>query len=74
MASKTTRTAIMIPNIVQDAGWAAGQELVMYPIDVLVDGLRAATGQVVVLGQVLAQHPPAERRVVPGDLVGAGPG
>ena len=39
-----------------------------------IDTLQAAAGQVVLLAQMLLQHPPAEAGLVPGDLLALAPG
>ena len=53
---------------VQDFRPATRQQMAVDPGYVGVDLGKAAAGQVVILAQVLLQHPLAKARVVPGDL------
>ena len=59
---------------IEDSCMAAHQQVVVNPVDVSVDGLGAAAGGVVVLRQVLAEHPLAEAGFVPRDVVSVLPG
>ena len=46
----------------------------MDPVDVALEGLEAAAGLVVVLGEMLGEDAPGEAGLVPGDVIGLDPG
>jgi hypothetical protein len=52
----------------------SGQEVMVDPVDMAIDGFEAAAGSVVLLRQMFVQHPRAESRFVPGDVVPLRPG
>jgi len=46
----------------------------MNPGDLPFDLFKPAAGRIVVLGQVFFEHPLAELRLIPGNMVSFGPG
>jgi hypothetical protein len=58
---------------VEDRHRATAQDGLVDPGDLAVDRRRAPRGGVVRLRKVLGEHPGAERRIVPGDVVAFGP-
>ncbi len=59
---------------VEDLRGATRQNLAVDPFDLPVDDLAAAAGRIVILRQVLLEHPPAEVGIVPRDVVALAPG
>ena len=59
---------------IQNPTRLAAQERIVYPHDMVVDGLETAAGGIMLLRKMLLQHSFTEIRVIPGDIVAFGPG
>jgi hypothetical protein len=59
---------------VEDSGWIAGQNLLVDPGHLPVDDLETPAGGIMFLREMLTQHPLAESRLIPGDIIPLLPG
>ena len=59
---------------IEDSGGRALEQIIMNPVHMIVDNLAPAAGGVMFLRKMFGQHPSAEPRLVPGDIVPLVPG
>jgi hypothetical protein len=73
-ARQSARVKTRPTTQIQDFARFVPEQRVMNPCNMLVDGFRAATGAVMLLGKVLQEHALAEIGIIPGDIVAFRPG